>query len=73
MSTRPVDSRIGQFCDLCQQVDDHPRHHIASPSSVTSAHFDCCAANGCESCAQTLTDSDNAHGAELIAHLTKGM
>jgi hypothetical protein len=72
---RPTESRVGQYCDLCRQVDDHPRHHVSSSAGVTSAHFDCCAANGCDVCTTQLggAPEDARHGVTLIAYLTKGM
>lgn len=77
MTTRPVDSRIDQLCDACQQIDKHPRHHNYDPATGTqeSLHLDCCAAKGCESCAEVLAAApkDAQHGDALVAHLTKDM
>lgn len=61
-------------CDACGQVDDHPRHLIYDPANNgdTTRHLDCCAAAGCESCAEQLAAAPETarHGQSLIDHLT---
>lgn len=68
--------RLTRGCDLCPQVDDHPRHHQVGPDGDQSAHLDCCAGTGCISCGQQLEaarvalDGRPAHGQALIDHLS---
>lgn len=75
MTQRPVDSRVGQYCDTCGQVDTHPRHHVSDPARVNAHHFDCGRDAGCPDCVEALANAPkNArHGDALVAHLTKGM
>lgn len=63
---RPVRS-----CDVCGQVDDHPRHILQTldGGTVTIRHMDCCAANGCEVCQATEEANGALRGQELIDHL----
>jgi len=56
-----------RFCDECKQVDDHPRH--VQKSGIR--HLDCCAATGCETCAETEQATEGRRGQELIDHLDK--
>lgn len=62
-------SRISRLCDACGLTDDHPHHLVAHPTAATDMHIDCCAATGCETCAQTLEQHDNKKGADLLASI----
>lgn len=60
MADRPL-----RFCDVCKQVDDHPRH----VQTGKTLHMDCCAAEGCGTCAGTEVLYGGRRGQELIDHL----
>lgn len=69
---RPSSQRVGQSCDACAQVDDHPRVHVGQDDgSVKSYHFDCAAEMGNEHARAVLEEAgrSNSHGAKLVAHL----
>lgn len=61
-------------CRICNQVDDHPKHLFALPGDAESTrHMDCCAAVGCDVCANQIKGVTQLRGAELRDHLvTKG-
>jgi hypothetical protein len=95
------ETRPYRLCESCKQVDDHPRHRLATapgdgrtPADVMSAalkeaseagydltalleqaqddavldkHFDCCAADGCNLCQETLDSlpEKSRHGLAL--------
>lgn len=63
--------RVSRDCDVCHQVDDHPRH---STYEGAMRHMDCCAAAGCPdgSCDSILAQAGDARGADLISFLTGG-
>lgn len=95
----PTTTRPLRFCDVCGQLDDHPRHVTGLPADSTEGtpskefldslapgapisaiaelmnprtivrHMDCCAANGCEICAQTEQEYGQRRGQQLIDHL----
>lgn len=68
---RPPEQRVGQSCDACGQVDDHPRVHIGlDDGRIVSYHFDCAAAMGNEHAAEVMAASGNAQGEKLLAHIT---
>ena len=57
-------------CDVCGQIDDHPRHvQRTSPTTLQIRHLDCCAAAGCETCVETEAATEGRRGQELIDHL----
>ena len=56
-------------CNLCGGYDDHPRHVQTVDGRPFLAHIDCCAANGCETCAETEEATGGLRGSELIDHL----
>jgi hypothetical protein len=73
--------RESRVCDVCGQVDDHPRHiiHVAAGHPVTGApmdltvtrHIDCCQGAGCPdgSCDVVLGHAGAKRGPDLVAHL----
>jgi hypothetical protein len=59
-------------CIGCGQVDDHPRHVVATPDGNAAPwHMDCHArsANGCEVCAAQIAGAGGATGEALREHL----
>ena len=63
-----------RVCDICMQVDDHPRHVIALDDGGTlMRHMDCCREAGCfdGSCNEVTAGAENLRGDELLAHLTR--
>lgn len=65
---RPAEHRVERNCDCCGQIDDHPRHVTLR----SEKHMDCCAAEGCQTCAKVVAESGGKQGAELVAHITGG-
>lgn len=57
-----------RICDVCRQIDDHPRHVQGDGSGgvVKIRHLDCCAAEGCETCQGTEIETEGRRGQELI-------
>lgn len=67
MSDRPL-----RLCDVCGQLDDHPRHvQNLGPRGTVIRHMDCCASRGCETCAETEKANGGKRGQKLIDHLEK--
>lgn len=68
-----MEERPQRFCDVCKQVDDHPRHvqPLKPPAPQIIRHFDCCAAQGCEVCIETEQQTGGLRGQALIDHLTE--
>jgi hypothetical protein len=70
-------------CDVCGQVDDHPRHVIHSDGThpITGApvdlslvrHMDCCSGAGCPdgSCDVIVEHAKGKQGSQLRAHIVK--
>jgi hypothetical protein len=68
MADRPV-----RGCDGCDAVDDHPRHVIyLEPGKTAVRHMDCCAANGCATCAAAVKATDGAKGPALLSAINAG-
>lgn len=71
------DGRPVRECGLCDVVDDHPRHLTASAqgASPLSAdhHHDCGRLAGCTYCAAKTRGAEDLTGADLLAHLLKGV
>jgi hypothetical protein len=100
-----TDTRPFRLCEACGQVDDHPRHVVATApgdgatppelaekalneaaeagyplqalllqlrdDAVLEKHMDCCAADGCETCAEQLSVAgDDNHGLALAKALS---
>lgn len=61
--------RPQRFCDVCKQVDDHPRHVNPPNAPGSTRHLDCCAEAGCEVCQATEEEYGRRRGQELIDHL----
>ena len=71
---RPLEDRIGQYCDACRIVDTHPRHHhLGADGTLVRKHMDCCEAGGCPEgtgiCGTVRRASGRAHGDDLIRWL----
>jgi hypothetical protein len=68
-------------CDVCGQVDDHPRHivHVEEKHPITGQdlslmrHMDCCAQAGCPdgSCDVIVDHAKGKQGEQLRAHVVK--
>lgn len=69
--TRPI-----RGCDVCGQVDDHPRHVVAVIESrgpkTFIRHMDCCAASGCEACRATEEVVGHLKGEEKLNAILSG-
>lgn len=76
MSENIGDGRPQRLCEECGQIDDHPRHMVASPDGTGEQikHLDCCAAAGCPdgTCPDLLDGADGKTGADLLRHLLEG-
>jgi hypothetical protein len=63
-------------CIGCTQVDTAPKHIWAVADGTNGGtdvfwHYDChSTATGCESCTQTVKDSNGAQNDDLVEHLT---
>lgn len=64
--------RISTACDLCGQVDTHPKHHVYDPEvgRLESHHHDC--APDCTVCAASERLTGGKRGDELSAHVSTG-
>ena len=67
MSSAPM-----RECEICSQVDDHPRMVVLSPGGLVSAHHDCLAAAGNPEAAEIVKQAGGAQGAELRSLLQTG-
>lgn len=57
-------------CGRCGQTDDHPRHVFAlGGAEEVARHMDCCAAVGCEICADQIAGAAGAKGDDLRTHI----
>lgn len=61
-TTRPT-----RGCNVCGQVDDHPRH-----VDVNIRHIDCCAAAGCATCKATEAATKGERGPALLKAIQGG-
>lgn len=68
-----TDGRPRRFCDVCTQVDDHPRHVQSQKGGAPLVrHLDCCAAQGCEVCQTTEAVTGGARGKKLLEKIQSG-
>ena len=66
--SEPENSTVTE-CRICNQADNHPKHSHWNGDHWSDRHMDCCAAVGCDSCANVIKDSDGVKGDELRAHI----
>ncbi len=64
--------RPERSCDVCGQVDDHPRHVQQLRGRAVARHLDCCAVQGCDVCAATEKVTKGKRGSELLAVIQAG-
>lgn len=59
-----------RICTVCGQEDGHPRDVRDLGGGQSSiAHLQCCAEQGCDSCAEQLRGAEDLRGDDLRAHL----
>lgn len=59
-------------CVACNNVDTDPKHHTFRNGTWVSHHFDCHRPD-CATCTSMTTGVEHLRGAELRAHLAKGL
>jgi hypothetical protein len=68
--------RIESSCDVCGQLDDHPKvHHGLTGGVWTTRHHDCCAQAGCPDGSDSVCEplaATGKTGADLLDHIQNG-